>query len=86
MREVDRWIESGTYQAVLDGDYPRREDDPASGAWEAWKESAETYREGLRQTTDPLASWMRETGAAAADRAGTVLDWFRRSPRDDENP
>jgi len=48
IKELDAWIESGAYQRVLDGDYPRRQDDPESSAWDAWKESAQGYAEGLR--------------------------------------
>ena len=33
--ELDRWYDSGAYQAVIDGDYPRRDSDPETSAWKA---------------------------------------------------
>ncbi|MCK6501828.1 M48 family metallopeptidase [Myxococcota bacterium] len=78
VKELDRWIESGAYQAVLDGDYPRRQDDPEASTWQAWKDSARTYADGFRASADPLARWLRDTSAAAGERAGGALSWLRR--------
>lgn len=60
IKELDAWISSGAYQAVLDGDYPRRQDDPQESAWDAWKESAQEYGEGLR--TSRLGKMLRRDG------------------------
>ncbi|RME24560.1 MAG: M48 family peptidase, partial [Deltaproteobacteria bacterium] len=78
VKELDRWIESGEYQAVLDGDYPRREDDPDTGAWEAWKDSARSYADGFRASTDPLARWLRDTSAAAEEKVSGIFSRFRK--------
>ena len=78
MAELDRWIEAGDYDRVLAGEYPHRQDDPEEGAWKAWKESAQSYREGFRASADPLHKWMRETRHAAGDRLGSMMSWFRK--------
>jgi len=74
IKELDRWVEAGNYQAVLDGAYPRRQDDPESGAWQAWKESARSYADGFRHSTDPLARWLRDT----SEKAGGAFSRLRR--------
>lgn len=53
LKELDRWIESGDYARILDGDYPRRSDNPTGPhrrSWEVWRGSAE----GLKDS--PLGS------------------------------
>lgn len=60
IKELDAWIASGAYQAVLDGDYPRRQDDPRESPWDAWKEGAQEYGEGLRKSR--LGKMLRRDG------------------------
>ena len=86
MRELDRWLDAGDYQRVLDGTWPLRADDPDTSAWQAWKDSAESYREGFKSSADPLNRWVREAGAAAADKAGGLFGRFRRKGGEEEQP
>ena len=67
--EVDRWIESGDYQTILDGRYPLRADDPKESSFAAWKETGEHYREAAKNTAEPVARWLRETTANASEKA-----------------
>jgi Zn-dependent protease with chaperone function len=60
--ELDRWIDSGDYQTILDGAYPRREDDPVDGAVAAWRESVSSYAEGWKASTDPFAEALKDVG------------------------
>jgi len=77
LKELERWIDEGAYQRVLDGDYPRRQDDPEESAWGAWRDSADAYRDGFRNSADPLAKWIRSTTEDVADRAGKAFTWVR---------
>lgn len=77
MKELDLWVESGAYQRVLDGEYPRREDDPKESAWSAWQAGAEHYGETLKQGADPVVGWLREVGDAASERAAAAFGWFK---------
>ena len=86
LKELDRWIEEGGYQAVMEGKYPVRADDPDDSAWNAWKESAGSYKEGFKQSTDPLTRWFRETSADVADKAGQAFGWFRKRGGSEEEP
>jgi len=60
--EIDRWVESGEYQRILDGDYPKRQDDPVDGAFAAWRASVSSYAEGWKASTDPFAEALKDLG------------------------
>jgi Zn-dependent protease with chaperone function len=63
LKELDNWIESGDYQRILDGDYPRRSEEPQTNKqkpWDIWRESAsnlksstEGWIQGLRGRLSP---------------------------------
>lgn len=78
LKELDLWVEAGDYQRVLDGDYPRREDDPKENPWGAWASGAEHYADAVKSGTDPMVSWLRGVGDAASDRASAAMGWFKR--------
>ena len=84
LRELDRWVDSGVYDTVLGGEYPRRQDDPDDSAWGAWKDSAGHYADAFRAGTDPVARWFRGVGGAASDRAAAAMGWIRRRGVDEE--
>ena len=54
-------------------------DDSEEGAWDTWKESAQTYADGLKTSADPVAKWVRSAGAEVAGRAGRAWDWVKGS-------
>jgi hypothetical protein len=62
LAEIDRWVESGEYQRILDGDYPKRQDDPVDGAFAAWRESVSAYAQGWKASTDPFAEALKDLG------------------------
>ncbi len=84
LKEIDRWVDSGAYQAILDGDYPKREDDAQDSTWDAWKESADGYREGFKGSKDPVTRWFREATEDVAEKAGKAFGWMRRGKKDGE--
>ena len=63
LKEIDSWVESGDYQRILDGDYPRRSEEPQTNKqkpWDIWRESASTLKsstegwiQGLRGRLSP---------------------------------
>lgn len=69
--ELRRWVDSGSYTAVLSGDYPRREDDGTAGVTEAAQEAARGYAEKFRHSQDALVQLLRETTTVV----GSVRDW-----------
>jgi Zn-dependent protease with chaperone function len=64
--ELDRWVAEGEYQAILDGDYPRREDDPQASATEEIKAGAKSYQESWNRSGDPLVGLMKGFAEGAA--------------------
>lgn len=90
--EIRRWVDSGAYQLILSGDYPRREEDAGASMTEDVKEAADSYRESFARSEDPLFKLLRRIGGGASDLggwvgsgAGKVRDWMAtagRSARD----
>lgn len=70
--EVRRWLESGAYQQILSGDYPRRDGDSTASATADVKAAAESYREAFSRSQDPLVSLLRRLGDGANDVGGWV--------------
>lgn len=70
--EVRSWIDSGEYQRILSGDYPRRDGDASASVSEEIKAAAASYREAFSRSQDPLVSLLRKLGDGAADVGGWV--------------
>lgn len=70
--ELRRWIDSGSYTAILGGDYPRREDDADVGMSAAARAAASSYQESFRQTQDTLGTLVHE----AAGWLGSAKLWL----------
>lgn len=83
LHELDRWVDSGEYDRIVGGDYPRRTDTPLPTR-QTWKETAQGYAEGFKASIDPLGRWFRDTSASVAERVGNAFGWFKREPGDDE--
>ncbi|BCB81942.1 M48 family metallopeptidase [Phytohabitans flavus] len=78
-----QWIDSGGYQRILDGDYPRRDDDATASVTTEMKAAAESYREAFQNTQDPLVGLLRRLGDGATEMgewaggaAGRARAWF----------
>lgn len=70
--ELRRWVDSGTYTAILGGDYPRRDADATASASEAAQEAARSYAETFEQTQDALGRLVHD----AAGMAGQLKGWL----------
>jgi hypothetical protein len=70
--EVRAWIDSGEYQRILSGEYPRRDDDGNASVTEEIKAAAASYRQSFSRSQDPLVSLLRKLGDGAADVGGWV--------------
>ncbi|MDI2127409.1 M48 family metallopeptidase [Yinghuangia seranimata] len=80
--ELKRWSDGDDYRAILAGDYPRREDDGDASVRAEAKASAESYRDSVRQTADPLFGLLRDIAGGAADAGGRLRDRFVPRPND----
>ncbi len=59
LAELKKWAESGAYEDLLDGNYPRRKDNPEP-LTDQFKKSAESYKDTLESSQDPLARMLRD--------------------------
>ncbi|GHD26566.1 M48 family metallopeptidase [Nocardiopsis kunsanensis] len=72
--EVQRWIDSGEYQSILDGRYPRRNQDSESDISREAGQAADSYRDDWNRTKDPLVSVVRDVAGGAAGAGGRIFD------------
>jgi len=70
--ELRRWVDSGSYTAVLGGDYPHRETDGEEKVSEAAQEAARSYSDAFRQSQDMVGKLVHE----AAGVLGSVKLWL----------
>jgi len=70
--ELRRWIDSGEYDAVLSGTYPRRGDDREASVGEEFRAAAKTYKTNFDQSDDPLMRTLRDVGGSVGNAASAV--------------
>ena len=79
--ELDRWISEGDYEAILEGDYPRRDDDADASVREEVKSAAQSYQDSWSRSADPLMGMMKGFAETAAGAGGKLFDGlFGRPP------
>jgi Zn-dependent protease with chaperone function len=60
VKELTEWVESGDYQRICDGDYPRRGQEPAPS--EEYDAAVAQYRERFSRVLDRLAGGVQVVG------------------------
>lgn len=70
--ELRRWIASGEYDRVLDGQYPRRDQDHTVRISDEVKNAARSYRENFDSSEDPLIRTVRNLGRDVGAAVSTV--------------
>ncbi|MFT3968771.1 MAG: M48 family metallopeptidase [Micropruina sp.] len=80
--ELDRWEKSGSYQAILDGDYPRREDDAAASISTEASAAARHYSEEFSRLDESLGGVFADLGRGF----GQARDWLADRLRDLSEP
>ncbi|MGV9955758.1 M48 family metallopeptidase [Streptomyces cellulosae] len=74
--ELKKWAASREYQRIMDGHYPRREDDKDASVRDSWRESASTYAEEVRTSKDPLMKLVSDIAGGAGDLGDRVRRGF----------
>jgi Zn-dependent protease with chaperone function len=74
--ELDRWATNGEYEAILAGDYPRRDTDRDAKVTDEARNAANSYREAWNRSEDPLAGIFRGVADTGARVAGGLFDRF----------
>ncbi|WP_225727073.1 MULTISPECIES: M48 family metallopeptidase [unclassified Nocardia] len=70
--ELRSWIQSGDYGRILDGNYPRREQDRDIRIGDEIKEAARVYKQNFDQSEDPLIKTVRNLGHDFGAAVNTV--------------
>jgi len=70
--ELDRWANSGEYERILGGDYPRRDADRTASVSDEVRSAAKAYQESWSRSEDPLIGMVRGAAGNMA-RAGSGL-------------
>jgi Zn-dependent protease with chaperone function len=76
--EIKRWIESGEYERVIGGSYPRRGDDPRASFVDEVKAAAASYKQSFDRSPDPLMKFLRDVGGGTVNFGGWVADQVRK--------
>jgi Zn-dependent protease with chaperone function len=76
VKELTEWVESGEYQRICDGDYPRRGQEPASS--EEFEAAVAQYRERFSRILDRLAGGVQVVGRQLGE-------WLKKVQGDDED-
>ncbi|MFJ6754133.1 MULTISPECIES: M48 family metallopeptidase [unclassified Streptomyces] len=74
--ELKKWSESRDYQRIMDGHYPRREEDKDASVTDSFRESAAHYADSVRTSKDPLFKLVGDIAGGAADMGGKLRDKF----------
>jgi Zn-dependent protease with chaperone function len=72
--ELDRWVSEGDYEAILDGDYPRREDDENASVRDEAKSAAQSYQDSWNRSADPLMGMVKDFAGSAAGAGSKLFD------------
>ncbi len=78
--QLRRWVDSGEYDAILGGTYPRRGEDRASSVTDEAAAAAQSYRERISESADPLFGLLKDLGETAAGAGERLFDRFGRRP------
>lgn len=74
--ELKKWSQSREYQRIMDGHYPRREEDKETSVTDSFRQSASHYAESVRTSKDPLMKLVGDIAGGAGDLGGKLRDRF----------
>ncbi|MFC6061893.1 M48 family metallopeptidase [Streptomyces ochraceiscleroticus] len=72
--ELKKWAASRDYQRIMEGHYPRRDEDKDTSVSDSFKESATHYADSVRNSKDPLMGLVRDIAGGAGDLGGKLRD------------
>ncbi|MFJ9667611.1 M48 family metallopeptidase [Streptomyces sp. NPDC101219] len=74
--ELKKWEASRDFQRIMDGHYPRREEDKDASVRDSWRESASSYAGEVRNSKDPLMKLVNDIAGGAGDLGDRVRRGF----------
>jgi hypothetical protein len=83
--EIRRWVESGDYDRIIAGDYPRRDDDRNANFADDARDAAKSYKDRFDSSGDQLVGALRQVGDTVGSAADGVGGWLRRMATGQQN-
>jgi Zn-dependent protease with chaperone function len=83
--ELSRWLDSGEYERILAGDYPRRDTDSTTTIGEEVRNAAKSYQESWNRTEDPLVGMFRGAADSAMRASEGLFGRFGGRPGNSNN-
>ncbi|MFJ2820678.1 M48 family metallopeptidase [Streptomyces toxytricini] len=74
--ELKKWSQSRDYQRIMDGHYPRRDEDKDASVADSFRQSAAHYADSVRTSRDPLMKLVGDIAGGTADLGGRLRDKF----------
>lgn len=74
--ELKKWEASRDFQRIMDGHYPRREEDKDASVRDSWRESASSYAGEVKNSKDPLMKLVNDIAGGAGDLGDRVRRGF----------
>ncbi|WP_432057728.1 M48 family metallopeptidase [Streptomyces sp. bgisy022] len=74
--ELKKWHASRDFQRIMDGHYPRRDEDGDASVRDSWRESASSYAGEVRNSKDPLMKLVNDIAGGAGDLGERVRRGF----------
>lgn len=74
--ELKTWAATRDHQRIMDGHYPRRDEDKDAKVGESFRQSASSYADDMRTSKDPLMKLVSDLAGGAGDLGGKVRDRF----------
>ncbi|MGW7104218.1 M48 family metallopeptidase [Streptomyces sp. NPDC054838] len=74
--ELKKWSQHRDYQRIMDGHYPRRDEDKDTSVSDSFRESASHYVGSVRTSKDPLMKLVGDIAGGAGDLGGKLRDVF----------
>ncbi|MFE4832034.1 M48 family metallopeptidase [Streptomyces sp. NPDC056672] len=74
--ELKKWAENRDFQRIMDGHYPRREDDKDTSVTDSFRDSAAHYADTVRGSKDPLMKLVGDIAGGAGDLGGKLRGVF----------
>lgn len=74
--ELKKWEASRDFQRIMDGHYPRRDEDKDASVRDSWRESASAYAGEVKNSKDPLMKLVNDIAGGAGDLGDRVRRGF----------
>ncbi|NKI42510.1 M48 family metallopeptidase [Streptomyces physcomitrii] len=74
--ELKKWAASRDFQRIMDGHYPKREEDKEASVSDSFRASAAHYANDIKSSKDPLMKLVSDLAGGAGDLGGKVRDRF----------